>query len=49
MDVKGLEIAVNTTADQMEALAARLTMNGVNGLVLEDEADFKEFLERNRQ
>lgn len=49
MDVKWLEIAVDTTADQMEALAARLTMNGVNGLVLEDEADFKEFLEHNRQ
>ena len=49
MDVKWLEIAVDTTAAEMEALAARLTMNGVNGLVLEDEADFKEFLERNRQ
>ncbi len=49
MDLKWLEIAVDTTADQMDALAARLTMNGVTGLVLEDEADFKAFLEQNRQ
>ena len=49
MDEKWLEIAVDTTADQLDALAARLTMNGVTGLVLEDEADFKAFLEQNRQ
>ncbi len=49
MDLKWLEIAVDTTTDQMDALAARLTMNGVTGLVLEDEEDFKAFLEQNRQ
>ena len=49
MELKWLEVAVNTTAEEMEALAGRLTLNGVTGLVLEDEADFKEFLERNRQ
>ncbi len=49
MDEKWLEIAVDTTAEQMDTLAAKLTMNGVTGLVLEDEADFKTFLEQNRQ
>ena len=49
MEVKWLEVAVNTTADRMDELAARLTMNGVTGLVLEDEEDFKTFLEQNRQ
>ena len=49
MDTKWLEIAVDTTAEDMEGLAARLTMNGVTGLVLEDEEDFKQFLENNRQ
>jgi len=49
MEMKWLEIAIDTTADEMDRLAARLTMNGVTGLVLEDEEDFKQFLEQNRQ
>ena len=49
MDMKWLEIAVDTTAAELDNLAARLTMNGVTGLVLEDEQDFKDFMERNRQ
>ena len=44
-----LEVTVETTDAQMDDLAARLTMNGAEGLVLEDEADFKRFLEENRQ
>ena len=44
-----LEVTVETTDEQMEALAARLTMNGAEGLVLESEEDFKTFLEQNRQ
>ncbi len=36
-------------AKEMEALAARLTMNGAEGLVMESEEDFKTFLEQNRQ
>ena len=48
-DIKWLEVAVETTEADLEALAARLTMNGVTGLVIEDEADFKDFLEHNRQ
>ena len=44
-----LEVTVETSDAGMEALAARLTMNGAEGLVLEDETDFKTFLEENRQ
>ena len=49
MDLKWLEITVNTTGDDLDALAARLTGNGVVGLVIEDEEDFKNFLENNKQ
>ena len=44
-----LEVTVETTDAQMEDLAARLTMNGAEGLVLENETDFRTFLEQNRQ
>ena len=44
-----LEVTVETTDAQMDDLCARLTMNGAEGLVLESEADFKTFLEQNRQ
>ena len=49
MDLKWLEITVNTTGDDLDTLAARLTANGVIGLVIEDEEDFKNFLENNKQ
>lgn len=49
MDLTWLEITINTTGDDLETLAARLTANGVIGLVIEDEEDFKQFLENNRQ
>ena len=48
-DIKWLEVAVETTEDRLEAVSARLTMNGVPGLVIEDEAEFHQFLENNRQ
>ncbi len=48
-DLKWLEVAVETTAADLENVAARLTMNGVNGLVLEEEGEFLRFLEENRQ
>lgn len=44
-----LEVTVETSDAEMDALAARLTMNGAEGLVLENESDFKTFLEQNRQ
>ena len=49
MDLKWLEITVNTSGEDLDNLAARLTANGVVGLVIEDEEDFKKFLENNRQ
>lgn len=44
-----LEISLNTTDEGIDALADRLTGNGVTGLVLESESDFRTFLEENRQ
>ena len=44
-----LEVTLETTSADLDALAAKLTMNGAEGLVLEDEHDFKAFLENNRQ
>ena len=44
-----LEVTVETSDAELETLAARLTMNGAEGLVLESESDFQTFLEQNRQ
>lgn len=44
-----LEISINTTDSEIDALADVLTINGVSGLVLESESDFQRFLEQNRQ
>jgi ribosomal protein L11 methyltransferase len=49
MEQNWLEITINTTAEDLDALTARLTANGLVGLVIEDEHDFKKFLEENRQ
>lgn len=49
MDTNWLEVTIETTGAELDALAAQLTMNGVTGLVIEDEADFHTFLEENRQ
>lgn len=44
-----LEISLNLSAEELEGVCARLTANGVTGMEIEDEADFKRFLEENRQ
>ena len=49
MDNTWLEVTLETTTPELDALCARLTMNGAAGLVIEDEEDFKNFLEENRQ
>ena len=49
MNLTWLEITINTTGNDLDTLAAKLTANGVIGLVIEDEEDFKQFLENNRQ
>ena len=43
-----LEITVNTAADNIEDVAARLTARGFADLVLEDQAEFESFLDENR-
>ena len=48
-DLKWLEVAVDTTEEELDGLCARLTANGVTGFAIEDEADFKAFLEQNHQ
>jgi len=48
-DIKWLEVAIDAAHDELDDLSARLTMNGVTGLVIEDETDFQRFLEQNRQ
>ena len=43
-----LEITLNTAPGNVEALAAELTANGFEELVLEDQGEFESFLEENR-
>ncbi len=43
-----LEIAIDTAPDCLDDLAAYLTACGVEGLVLEDEADFEQFADENK-
>lgn len=44
-----LEITLNLPQADLDHVCARLTANGVEGLEIEDEEDFKTFLEENRQ
>ncbi|MCF2660859.1 50S ribosomal protein L11 methyltransferase [Pseudoflavonifractor phocaeensis] len=48
-EMKWLEIAVNTAPDKLDEVTARLTAAGMDGLVIEDEGDFLQFLEQNRK
>ena len=42
-DVKWLEIAINTSADQLDAVTAKLAANGMDSIVLEEEGEFRQF------
>ena len=48
-ELKWLEVAVNTSTDRLDELTGRLINAGMTGLVVEDENEFKQFLENNRQ
>ena len=48
-DVKWLEIAINTSADQLGAVTGKLAANGMDSIVLEEEGEFRQFWEQNRQ
>ena len=43
-----LEITVNTAADTVDTVTARLTARGFSDLVIEDQEEFETFLEENR-
>lgn len=43
------EVIVNTPAELLDARCEEMTRMGVDGFVIENEADFREFLENNRQ
>ena len=48
-EIKWLEVAVNTTPDQLDEVCAKLAAAGMDSLVIEDEQEFLTFLEQNRQ
>ena len=49
MEANWIEVTLTTPANRLDELAAVLTGRGVTGMVIEDEADFRLFLEQNRQ
>lgn len=44
-----LQISIYTTHEGIESVCAKLLQLGINGIEIEDETDFKNFLEENRQ
>lgn len=49
MDSMWLEIIINARAEELDGLCAKLIANGVPGLAVEEEEEFRAFLEENRQ
>ena len=47
--MRWIEAAIPTAAGEIDALCERLGALGVEGISIEDEADFRRFLEENRQ
>ncbi len=48
MGTSWIQAVIYTTSDGIEPVSGRLYQLGINGLEIEDEADFKNFLEENR-
>ena len=44
-----LELKIDTSPSGLDAVTELLEQQGVTGVMIDDEADFKEFLEHNRQ
>ena len=44
-----LEITVNTTPEEINGLSDRLELLGITGLIIENEAEYNDFLENNRK
>ena len=47
-DMAWLEITIDTASEQIERIATALTAKGFSDLVIEDQAEFEEFLDQNR-
>ncbi|MBO5339450.1 MAG: 50S ribosomal protein L11 methyltransferase [Oscillospiraceae bacterium] len=48
-ELKWLEVAINTSTDRLDELTGLLINAGMTGLAVEDETEFRQFLEQNRQ
>ena len=44
-----IEVHIDTCPGELDDLCARLESQGITGLVIDDEADFKDFLKNNHQ
>ena len=44
-----LELKIDTSPSGLDAVTALLEQQGITGVIIDDEADFKDFLEHNRQ
>ncbi|MFI3250988.1 MAG: 50S ribosomal protein L11 methyltransferase [Eubacteriales bacterium] len=49
MDITWLEVAITTTPDQLDTVCAQLAVGGMDTISIEDEGDFRRFLEENKQ
>ncbi|MBO4916188.1 MAG: 50S ribosomal protein L11 methyltransferase [Oscillospiraceae bacterium] len=47
--MRWMELSLSAPGDELDALCAQLADLGVDGVSIENEADFKDFLEKNRQ
>lgn len=47
--MRWIEVAIPTKSEEIDSLCAKLESLGVEGLTIEDERDFHDFLENNRQ
>lgn len=49
MDAMWLELVINVPSEQLDEISGRLIANGAPGLAIEEEEEFRTFLEENRQ
>ena len=49
MDHRWLEIVINARSEELDDLCGELIANGVPGLAVEEEEEFRAFLEENRR
>ena len=47
--MRWIEAAINTTSEEIDTLCEKLSEYGIQGVSIEDEQDFQNFLEQNRQ